>query len=205
MVGNVDATTPTPDELKASLVQCFYAANQCASYHFWYKYAQPALLESKVRDPSSMVRYMRNAVIEGTLGFCRKAHEFFKEQESRDWPDTLHAYRYEYPRTGPIFDRNELAAINKLVSHITVHWMRSGTFVWELYPFASKAMARWIDFFGYARDYYAGDLGASDYCNRCELSLRLVRKQMGRDVAAARDSASVDDGKVQLPFWLKPE
>ena len=140
---------PAPEELEKALEDLFYAAHQCATWHFWFLLLGPTLKkvqDSAVRGSGALVQ---NGVIEATLLFIRKSAEFFKPRDPNDKPDTIYSYRYAgYTRQEWIipFDPTYIE-LHKRVGHITVRQARHGRVDWPIFPMTMQAMNKWVEFF----------------------------------------------------------
>lgn len=174
---------PTESELRSAICDCFYAASQCAMYHYWFLLARPAVQADDVARGMHVDQLMANGVIEAALMFFRKTHEFFKRPGIRDRSDTLYAYRWKgYTGFGPVYPAPTILELHKRVGHITVREARYGKIEWPVFEMAIEAIDRWIHFFEFgASTYYADKKEVSDECSESALALRKVRDAMIRD------------------------
>jgi len=140
---------PTPEELERALPDLFYAANQCAAFHFWYLMALPVLKADRELADQHLDLMIQNGVVEATLLFVRKAAEFFKPSQPGDKPDSIYSYRYEgYIQQEWIvpFDPTYIE-LHKRVGHITVRQARYGQMEWPVFPMVQQALMKWTKFF----------------------------------------------------------
>jgi len=177
---------PSTLELRAAVKDCFYAATQCATYHYWFLYARPLLEANDELKSSKMPLLMQNGIAEAVLLFFRKTHEFFKAQSPGDKPDTLYAYRWTgFAHCGDVYSATTVAELHKRVGHITVREARDGKFEWLLFQMAMAAFERWITFFGFLADsYYASDPEMKDSCTKDKRGLEGLKQRMEREKVA---------------------
>ncbi len=176
---------PTTAELRAAVKDCFYAATQCATYHYWFLYARPLLETNEDLQPLKLPQFMANGISEATLLFFRKTHEFFKTAEARDKPDTLYAYRWTgFPHCGEVYPAAAVIELHKRIGHVTVRETRRGKVEWQMFPMAMVAFERWTQFFGFLCDtYYDRDQEMKDYCAQAKRGLEQVKQRMEREKA----------------------
>lgn len=140
---------PTAEELEKALEDLFYAANQCATWHFWYSLAGATLKDHPdpvVRTPSLLIQ---NGVAEATLLFVRKTVEFFKPKEANDKADTIYSYRYDgyCAQEWIVPFEPTYIELHKRVGHITVRQVRQGRVEWPVFPMVMQAMNKWVEYF----------------------------------------------------------
>jgi len=174
---------PTESELQSAIEDCFYAASQCATYHYWILLAQPAVEADEAAKEVGMHRFMSNGLTEAVLMFFRKTHEFFKNPESSDRSDNLYAYRWtDYPGLGPIYPPDVILELHKRVGHLTIREARHGKIQWPVFEMAIEALDRWIHFFEFiASSYYSENQEISNQCGRSATALETVKRAMIRD------------------------
>lgn len=171
---------PTPEELRRTVADCFYAAAQCATFYQWQRYGRPSLSQDEFLVRHQIDTFLSNGITEATLMFFRKTHEFFRKPGSEDKPDTLHAYRWAgYQQLGPVFPQEAVTELHKRVGHITLREARYGKVEWEMYKMTIVAFGRWIDFFKFLSEtFYKADAEMMKYCESAATALEGVRRRV---------------------------
>jgi hypothetical protein len=181
---------PTDEELERALEDLFYAAQQCATWHFWILLMGPILKtvdDSAVRSSGHLVQ---NGVAEATLLFIRKSAEFFKPQEATDKADTIYSYRYAgYTRQEWIIPfEPTYIELHKRVGHITIRQARCGRVEWPVFPMAMQAMNKWAEFFeSLATLPVSHNPNRAEECTQYGKTIRALISRMETDVK--KDSA----------------
>jgi hypothetical protein len=176
---------PTPEELETALEDLFYAAHQCATWHFWYLLAGSELKDTPDTTIRSSATLIQNGVAEATLLFVRKTAEFFKPKEPNDKADTIYSYRYdEYARQEWIipFDPTYIE-LHKRVGHITIRQARYGRIEWPVFPMVIQAMNKWAEFFeALATIPSSHNAKRAEQCGQYARALRTLILRMEDDV-----------------------
>jgi hypothetical protein len=177
---------PTEQELHASVETCFYAANQCVTFHIWARDIQPVIQSVRALSERKYHRYMRNGIIEATIMFFRKTNEFFKLYDEGDKPDNLHAYQWKgFPHCGAVFTPSQVLEMHKRIGHLTVREVRCGPMEWQPHVMVQLAVQRWITFFVFlAEVYYAADAEMATYCVAAHRSLTSISLRIETDLEA---------------------
>ncbi len=176
---------PTPEELERALEDLFYAAHQCATWHFWYLLAGGALKDVKDTAITTPATLIQNGVAEATLLFVRKTAEFFKPQDPNDKADTIYSYRYSgYTRQEWIipFDPTYIE-LHKRVGHITIRQTRYGRIEWPIFPMVMQAMNKWAEFFeALAATPVSHNSKRVEQCTHYASAVRTLIRRMENDV-----------------------
>lgn len=177
---------PSPEELRTCINNCFFAATQCATYHFWFLYGKPMMERDTALNDLEIPKLLSNGILEATLMFFRKSHEFFKARGDNDKPDTLYAYRWSgFNHCERMFPEETVAELHKRVGHLTVREARDGHAEWPVFSMAMRAFERWIQFFEFlAVTAYVEDEEMREFCTRAKSSLVVVKDRMERERAA---------------------
>ncbi|MSU49155.1 MAG: hypothetical protein EXS37_08750 [Opitutus sp.] len=176
---------PSPEELEKALEDLFYAAHQCATWHFWYFLVGAVLKDAKEASIHTPTTLIQNGVAEATLLFVRNTAVFFKPQEPNDKTDTVYSYRYAgYTRQEWIipFDPTYIE-LHKRVGHITIRQTRYGRMEWPVFPMVMQAMNKWAEFFEALISIPSShNAKRADQCTQYARAIRTLIQRMENDV-----------------------